>query len=292
MVFIQIPSSLTEEEKTLQQKYQKLKRKARIKKALQALKAPKTEPTPIQQQLKRVSETSKQDAKEVAKKLLKSGAISAIKVPDKDKQKGLHFKRPKSGRKDSTSEKPGGYQPFSSVHSHDSETDFSSIPSDSGLSLAARNRFKSLSESFVLSSDSRDEGRDRRKGSFGSRELPETGHTIYVSGLGVNDGILSSGFSPFGTIVNINVESRKNCGFVTFDTVEQAKNAINEMNGKTVDGIKLEVSLARRQPMVHSNETSSSNETKDAWRRLADNYSRESKGTPKEKRSIVTYDDL
>ncbi|RWS12245.1 Negative elongation factor E-like protein, partial [Dinothrombium tinctorium] len=265
MVFIQIPSQLTEEEKMLQTKYQKLKRK---KKALQALKAPKPEPTPIHQQLKRSSETSKQDAKEVAKKLLKSGAISAIKVPDKDKQKGHLFKRPKTGRKDSSSEKPGGYQPFSSLHSHDSETDFSSVSPGNEFSLA-RSRYKSLSETFVHASDDR-EGRQ-------NRDLPTSGNTIYVSGTGVNESVLKSGFSPFGTILNIHVESRKNCGFVTFDSVEQAKNAINEMNGKTVDGIRLDVSFARRQPLIHTTSDASSSETVDNWRRIADSYSRDSK---------------
>lgn len=81
------------------------------KKALQALKAPKVEPekTPA---LKRPAEA--RDAREVAKKLLKSGAISAIPKPS-EKTETTGFKRSRGlERKLSSSERaPSGFQPFS-----------------------------------------------------------------------------------------------------------------------------------------------------------------------------------
>jgi hypothetical protein len=79
---------------------------------LQALKAPKPEPekTPA---LKRPAEA--RDAREVAKKLLKSGAISAIPKPS-EKTETTGFKRSRGlERKLSSSDRaPSGFQPFSS----------------------------------------------------------------------------------------------------------------------------------------------------------------------------------
>ena len=78
---------------------------------MQALKAPKPEPekTPT---LKRPAEA--RDAREVAKKLLKSGAISAIPKPS-EKTETTGFKRSRGlERKLSSSDRaPSGFQPFS-----------------------------------------------------------------------------------------------------------------------------------------------------------------------------------
>lgn len=91
------------------------------KKVLQQLKSPKPEPT-IVQPIKRIPENAS-DAKEVAKKLLKSGKIQAIKAPDNIRQDS-GFKRSKSHeRKRCTgTDKPGGYLPFHNTsHSIDEE---------------------------------------------------------------------------------------------------------------------------------------------------------------------------
>ena len=75
------PSKLTEEEEQLQSKYAKLRRK---KKQLQDVTKPKQEPE--HSKIKKTSEAK--DAKEVAKKLLKTGAIKAIKKSlEKEKAK-------------------------------------------------------------------------------------------------------------------------------------------------------------------------------------------------------------
>lgn len=68
----------------LQTKYAKLKKK---KKALQALKAPRPEPERTPQTPKRPAEA--RDAREVARKLLRSGAITAItKTPKRLNRQG------------------------------------------------------------------------------------------------------------------------------------------------------------------------------------------------------------
>ena len=78
---LHFPSKLTEEEEQLQSKYAKLRRK---KKQLQDVTKPKQEPE--HSKIKKPSEAK--DAKEVAKKLLKTGAIKAIKKSlEKEKAK-------------------------------------------------------------------------------------------------------------------------------------------------------------------------------------------------------------
>lgn len=86
------------------------------------MKAPRPEPERTPQTPKRPAEA--RDAREVAKKLLKSGAITAIvKTPKKPEQAG--FKRPRGlERKLSGTERTvSGYQPFSATHPEDMETD-------------------------------------------------------------------------------------------------------------------------------------------------------------------------
>lgn len=90
MVYLHFPSNLTEEELMLQAKYQKLKKK---KKALQALKAPKQEP---EKPVLPKRPTEARDAREIARKLIKSGAIQAIKTPPTQPQNAT-FKRPRAG---------------------------------------------------------------------------------------------------------------------------------------------------------------------------------------------------
>jgi len=86
------------------------------------LKAPRPEPERTPQTPKRPAEA--RDAREVARKLLKSGAITAItKTPKRPEQAG--FKRPRGlERKLSGTERTvSGYQPFSATHPEDMETD-------------------------------------------------------------------------------------------------------------------------------------------------------------------------
>lgn len=70
--------------------------------------------------------------------------------------------------------------------------------------------------------------------------------TIYVHGIGVNEQLLKTAFAQFGNIVKVNCEFNKNCGFVTFESIDQANRAIDTMNGSQVQNITLKVSLARK----------------------------------------------
>ena len=73
--------------------------------------------------------------------------------------------------------------------------------------------------------------------------------------------------------------------------------AINDMNGKTMNGIRLKVSLARRQPVYNpekskQNTTEYNNQhvsTSEAWSAIASNFTDEVE--TKKHRAVVSYDD-
>lgn len=86
-----------------------------------------------------------------------------------------------------------------------------------------------------------------------------TGNTIFVSGNKVTEEFLRNNFSTFGKIVNVSMEIEKGRGFITFNKSDSADRAISEMNTKAVNGIQLQVQLARRQPQIEPiNDASSS----------------------------------
>lgn len=137
MVNLHFPPNLTEEELMLQAKYEKLRKKVSNlilvllkynaflfftnwylhfkKKALENLKAPKVEPErPV---VKRPKIEAK-NAREIAKKLLKSGAIAAIPKAQRREEQGSGFKRPCGlERKLERNNSHSSYQPFTSTHS-------------------------------------------------------------------------------------------------------------------------------------------------------------------------------
>lgn len=86
-----------------------------------------------------------------------------------------------------------------------------------------------------------------------------TGNTIFVSGNKVTEEFLRTNFSTFGKIVNVSMEIEKGRGFITFNKSDSAEKAITDMNTKAVNGIQLQVQLARRQPQIEPiNDASSS----------------------------------
>ena len=77
----------------------------------------------------------------------------------------------------------------------------------------------------------------------------------------------------------------KNCGFITYDKVEDTERAIAETNNTQVGGVQLKVSLARRQPIIDPINDASSSST---WSTIAASHSQ--KGSHRDKREMVTYD--
>uniref|UniRef100_A0A1A9WIA1 Negative elongation factor E n=1 Tax=Glossina brevipalpis TaxID=37001 RepID=A0A1A9WIA1_9MUSC len=275
MVYIHFPSNLTEEEHMLQAKYQKLKKK---KKALQLMKAPKQEPE--KPTLKRP--TDARDAREVARKLIKSGAIPAIQK-QQTKQDQTSFKRPKGQeRKRPVPESTvAAYQPFSSTQNDVAqETIISEI-------IKEEPRVQNLYQHFATERDREERGlNDKSSLDPNQSDKPRAGNTIFVSGNKVSEDFLKKTFNDFGTIVNVSMEIEKGRGFVTFAKPESADRAIAEMHSKNVNGINLQVQLARRQPQIEPiNDASSSA----VWSSIA--ASKSQKGSHKDRREMVQYDE-
>ncbi|KAL4218933.1 Serine/threonine-protein kinase N2 [Mactra antiquata] len=288
MVYINLPPNLTEEEEVLRQKYARLRKK---KKQLQALKSVKQEREPVKEKpVKRPSESA-EDAKEQAKKLVKSGAI---KLSDKKERKD--FKRSRNLEKklqdpEKTPATPAtvGFQPFVASHQEEDERP------ERDDRRSRQPRMRGLYDNFVrgerrepgerVDREERREERDRRDRP--EREpLPKKGNTVYVHGHGVSEDLLRKAFHNFGNIVNVSLEKERHCGFVTFDKMDSADMAIQEVDGAMIDSVQLRVSMARRQP---SFEAASQDPSNTSWASLATNNSQ--KGSHKDKRDVVAYED-
>ncbi|XP_035907167.1 negative elongation factor E [Anopheles stephensi] len=293
MVYIHFPSNLTEEELMLQAKYAKLRKK---KKALQALKAPKQEP---EKNLLPKRPADARDAREVARKLLKSGAIQAIQKPQPKQE--ASFKRPKGQERKRTQPEmspAGQYQSFGASTEFESTSSTASTssavvassttPIESPNSPAEKetSRVQNLYQQFANERE-KDDQTDKSKpaGIDPSKDKPRSGNTVYVSGNKVTENFLKKHFSDFGEILNISMEIEKGRGFITFSKTESADKAISELHSKTVGGIQLQVQLARRQPQINPiNDAGSSA----VWSALATNRSQ--KGKHKDNRELVCYD--
>lgn len=82
------------------------------------------------------------------------------------------------------------------------------------------------------------------------------GKKLFVGGLswGTNDDGLREAFSRFGQISEARVimdretGRSRGFGFITFDDDQDAINAMNEMNGKELDGRSIKVNEAQEKP--------------------------------------------
>lgn len=209
MVYIHFPANFTEEELMLQAKYQKLKKKVIVnisqyqlketlsclfqKKALLALKAPKPEPEkPIIP--KRPAEA--RDAREVAKKLIRSGVIPAISKQQKQPEQG--FKRPRGLERKLISDKiVSGYQPFSALQMEEGPDNPENKPP----------RIKNLYDTFANARDREERGLTEKQQP--KIDKPRQGNTIYVSGYKITEEFLKKHFSTMGNIINISMEIEK-----------------------------------------------------------------------------------
>jgi len=59
---------------------------------------------------------------------------------------------------------------------------------------------------------------------------PKQGKTVHVRGMGnLTEEICREAFNNIGSIINVSMELDRNCGFVTFDKIESAEKAIQEV---------------------------------------------------------------
>ena len=250
------------------------------------------------------------DAKEQAKKLIRSGAIQ-LKEKDQEKDRGeksTGFKRSQGLERKLTGldNARAGYQPFSATHGPGGGFDTGGEDMNPEPE-PPKKVMKNLYETFVAARDREERGiadAGESLSSLKSSDKPRQGNTVYVFGYQITEDLLKNAFSPLGKIVNISMEVEKviwqihvqywvlkrfyfqNCGFVTFDRSESAESAISEFNGNVVGDIQLKVSMARRQPVIDPINDASSSAT---WSTIAASHSQ--KGSHKDKRELVAYDE-
>ena len=197
------------------------------------------------------------DAKEAAKKLIRSGAIAAIqKSGDRER---TSFKRSQGLERKLTTVGGGvgsmigsstsgpdnakaGYQPFSATHGPGGgfDTGGEDMNPEPPPEAPPAKKTKNLYESFVHARDREErglapkgekpgssgllgntmkKGDDQLQGSLKDGPGHRQGNTIYVHGYNITEDLLKATFGSCGKIVNISMEVEKNCGFVTFDKV-------------------------------------------------------------------------
>lgn len=205
------------------------------------MKAPKPEP---EKPLMPKRPADARDAREVARKLIKSGAIPAIQK-QQTKQDQTSFKRPKgivaiisllngsdislifrTRKKTSTSRancpclptvffnpkwcRPGNNRRLlrqgNEVHSN---WMFSIQSLKWNFSFS---RIRGLYQQFAAVRDREERGLTDKKGDPAKGDKPRAGNTIFVSGNKVTEEFLKKNFADFGTIVNVSMEIEK--GFV------------------------------------------------------------------------------
>ncbi|XP_077142184.1 negative elongation factor E [Ranitomeya variabilis] len=125
------------------------------------------------------------------------------------------------------------------------------------------------------------EGFHRRSDSFPERRAPRKGNTVYVNGVGMKKQMLTDAFSKFGKIIDLATDAQRNCAFVTFEKMESADQAIQELNNTMIEDVSVKVSIARKQPMLDAAIE------KSVWGQLA--FHSSAKGSHKDKRSQVSY---
>lgn len=217
---------------------------------------------------------------------------------------------------DRSIDRPGGYQPFSASTSVDGEPLEESFgaPADPNPAPNLRPDFSAkydLYSNFVSAKDvesiAREETmRERKregKAHYVNRDLPNHGNTVFVRGHGLTEPSLRTEFSMCGSIVQITTEPEKNCAFVTFESIEEANKAIDALNNTTIDNVQVQVSLARKQPVIRKDHVPAASDSAGAsssnsWVTIAANFYKESgkdaakKDNPRNKRQAIVYDDM
>ncbi|PIK52407.1 putative negative elongation factor E-like [Apostichopus japonicus] len=236
-------------------------------------------PAPVQQPVKRSADTNQEEAKEMAKKVMAAQAL-------RQDNKGSGFKRSTNlERRLQNPDKAPAFHPFSQAPtpSNPSPTEENSSSSSAEERKPA---YKNLYDNFVsggLRSQQNpydDEKRERR----GNNMEKKRGNTVYVHGYGLTDDLCRKAFQAFGKFTNISVDTKKNCAFVTFENIDSAEKAIEEVNGTMVENITLTVSMARRQPLLEA-----ATDMNSPWTRLATGLTTE---RHKDRRSVKQYDDF
>ena len=165
------------------------------------------------------------DAKEVARKLIKSGNIN---LPKNDTQNEVKFKRPNfsQDRKKAQTIETTNYHPYSGTSESEENASKSPLPGIEKTEPPNGNRSISFLYQQIVQEK---EPTETKKQSPQQKDKPKTGFTVYVSGKGISEDFLKKHFSEYGTIVNVSMEIEKGRGFITFSKTEATSHAITEV---------------------------------------------------------------
>ncbi|KAK3525169.1 hypothetical protein QTP86_021414 [Hemibagrus guttatus] len=284
------PNSLTEEEETLQKKYAKLKKKKKALQVLKKQSSSnQTSQAGLKRTLSDQPVVDTATATEQAKMLIKSGAISAIKSENKNSgfkrsrtlegklksakrthRKALYesFVGPQERSRDDEDGEGTSSRDFERDRDRELERERDrdrDRDRDRGRDRERerereRNRDRSRERDRDRERErerdrerERERDRDgpfRRTDSYPERRGMRKGNTVYVYGAGMVEESLRAAFSQHGTIIDLSMDSPRNCAFVTFEKMESADQAVVELNNTTVGDITIKVSIARKQPML------------------------------------------
>uniref|UniRef100_A0A8V5GUU1 Negative elongation factor E n=1 Tax=Melopsittacus undulatus TaxID=13146 RepID=A0A8V5GUU1_MELUD len=280
-----LPPGLTEEEEALQKRFAKLRKK---KKALLALKKQQNAAGPsgqggIKRSLSDQPPLDTAMATEQAKLLVKSGAISAIKAETKNS--GFKRSRTLEGPDPDLPALPTQKSLYESfVSASERLRDSEGGSSSRGDPPERGERRLDWEQDPEPEERSRDrDGPFRRSDSFPERRPPRKGNTLYVHGVELSPELLRGAFSPFGAIIDLAMDTPRNCAFVTYEKMESADQAIAELNGAVVQDVQLKVSIARKQPLLDAATG------KSLWGSLAVKNS--AKGSHRDKRTQIVYNE-
>ena len=221
MVFLHLPSTLTQEEEVLQMKYAKLRKKKKLLATIKAANSNKDFGGESKETSKIPSSSYKKpglgtgDAKEQAKKLIRSGTINLGPAQEKDRgEKSTGFKRSQGLERKLTGldNARAGYQPFSATHGPGGGFDTGGEDMNPEPE-PPKKVTKNLYETFVAARDREERGIVDAAGesmsSLKSSDKPRQGNTVYVFGYQITEDLLKNAFSPLGKIVNISMEVEK-----------------------------------------------------------------------------------
>lgn len=70
---------------------------------------------------------------------------------------------------------------------------------------------------------------------------------VFIGNLsfGATEDMVRNHFGGVGTLTDVYIPFKKGFGFVTFSTAEEAKKAIDELDGSEIDGRAIHLDLAR-----------------------------------------------
>lgn len=279
----QFPAELTEEETLLMSKYQKLKKQ---KKALLKFKSSarnESEPLPVNSndtnsndgRLKN-PKLEARDAKEVAKKLVKSGTVTIKKAVNPSSE---GFKRPLGlERKLISTERSVGYKPFISAtimegygesagkifhkNRYDCGGDKSFEKNNCSTATVnnVRNDYQSTVTGTAVASGTSSGKVDKLADNIDGLEKPDErkssasgeGQTLYVSGCNLTEDFIEKVFGTYGKILKLLVVHDRNHSFVTLDSQQATLRAMSELNENTINDVRLKVSFARRRMMFNN----------------------------------------